>query len=199
MNTYWLGVNRGPGSVSFSTGTHSSASEGSYGKQEMILPETPQRGTGVLSTESSRLVDWNVEILTKVLKQIIARREVLGVQRESLPREMELEQSDDTDVRHRVAEVMDLPPFDHRLASLSAKANSIKLPAAVEAQLHLFVEEVAKLYNDNPFHNFSHGTLQEITQKRHSHDFNLWLRNEQQVMSWFVKHARHRTRNLTSH
>jgi hypothetical protein len=172
MNTYWLGVNRGPGSVSFSTGTHSSASEGSYGKQEMILPETPQRGTGVLSTESSRLVDWNVEILTKVLKQIIARREVLGVQRESLPREMELEQSDDTDVRHRVAEVMDLPPFDHRLASLSAKANSIKLPAAVEAQLHLFVEEVAKLYNDNPFHNFSHGTLQKITHKRRSHHFH---------------------------
>jgi hypothetical protein len=147
MNTYWLGVNRGPGSVTgFSTGTHSSASEGSYVKQEMILPETPRRDTGVLSTESSRLVDWNVEILTKVLKQIIARREVLGVQRESLPREMELEQSDDTDVRHRVAEV--------------------------EEQLHLFVEEVAKLYNDNPFHNFSHGTLQKITHKRRSHHFH---------------------------
>jgi hypothetical protein len=156
MQTYWLGINR-PGSV---TGTHSS-SDDSFGK-ELILVESPPKGSGVLSGETLRLIDWNVDILTKALKQIIARRDVLGIKRENIPRDMELEQSDDTDVRHRVAEVMDLPPFDHRLASLSAKANNVQLPAAVEEQLHLFVEEVANLYNDNPFHNFTHGTSKPL-------------------------------------
>jgi hypothetical protein len=171
MQTYWLGVNRGPGSVTgHSTGTHSS-SDDSFGKEMMFL-EQPQKDTEKLSNESLRLIDWNVDLLSKVLKQIIARREVLGIKRETVPRDVELKQGDDMDVRHRVAEVMDLPPFDHRLASLSAKAQRVKLPAAVEEQLHLFVVEVAKLYNDNPFHNFSHGTLLRIhTRFPLSHSF----------------------------
>jgi hypothetical protein len=169
MQTFWVKMNR-----------RSAGRSCSYSSDESLGFESTEGHSDVLSEETLRLVDWNVEILTKTLKQIIARREVLGIHREHIPRDMELEQADDTDVRHRVNEVMDLPPFDNRLTNLSAKANAVKLSAAVLEQLYSFFMEIAKLYNDNPFHNFSHGKWSLMSQ----HLLTRYL--IQLVMLWFV-------------
>lgn len=158
MQTYWLGINRGPGSSVSGFSTHSGSSDESVVEQTFSLESIQDPiDRAELDSQVLRLIDWNVELLKTPLKNIIARREVLKMKRGHIPRNLELGLSSDTDISHKVAEVMDLPPFDPRLASLSEKAEKVELTAEVETQLKEFVTEIAKMYNNNSFHNFSHG------------------------------------------
>jgi len=104
---------------------------------------------------SDRLVDWNVDLLKRLLKRIVAYRKDMGVKKET-----GIDFTDaapkGTIVRDEMSYSIDLPTFDKDAAKTDP--SSINLGKEVEEQLHKFVALIAGLYHDNPFHNFKHAS-----------------------------------------
>lgn len=121
-----------------------------------------------------RWVEWNVDVLAKLLKQILAQRVTSSLMDESIksvtrrtsvrslgsigsiegnhvsPLAMPLDE---------LAEIIELPAFDKR-AMKRQRDNSSKIELDDELMLQLkeFVTMVAGMYKDNPFHNFAHAS-----------------------------------------
>ena len=99
--------------------------------------------------------------MAKLLKEVVARREAAGVQAESASRMEELEQEKmyrDTTVLEEVIDIITLPQFDPSVAHRQKSADSIELDEKVMMQLRDFVQTIAAMYNENPFHNFEHAS-----------------------------------------
>jgi len=117
--------------------------------------------SGLGADKTSRLIEWNCDVLQRLLKQIIARRVFYDDRKsseslndscnsdESMPKGMPLEE---------VAEIIALPAFDHKVASQQKNADSIELPPIVLEQLKEYVTTIAYMYPPNPFHNFAHAS-----------------------------------------
>ena len=109
--------------------------------------------------KTERLIDWNVDLLTSLLKEIVASRQAHGIvpQPEKVLCEFEMQQtvSDTQNVIAEVQEVIKLPEY-RRVKDVDP--NSITLDEIVVNQLRLFVTNIAGLYQDNPFHNFEHAS-----------------------------------------
>ncbi|KAL7569354.1 hypothetical protein ACA910_010443 [Epithemia clementina (nom. ined.)] len=121
----------------------------------------------VVDDKTQRLVEWNVEIMVKLLRQIVARREgcEILVGRKSwkttvLDREKWEEEigGNGGTVLDEVKEVIMLPKFDHAVAKASRTAKPIELSLTVLAQLRDYITFVATMYTDKPFHNFEHAS-----------------------------------------
>ena len=55
-----------------------------------------------------------------------------------------------------VVEIVELPRFDRRAAKRQLEnVDDVELSTVVVEQLKEYITEVAKMYNDNPFHNVS--------------------------------------------
>lgn len=118
-----------------------------------------------LSQKAERLVDWNVDILSRLLRQIIARRQADGGKTvpgtKLVPIEHEWRQPSGI-VMDEVREIIQLPKYDNEVArrkKSQISPKSIKLPKHVIDQLRAYVSTVASLYRDAvPFHNFEHAS-----------------------------------------
>ncbi|CAB9519313.1 Receptor-type guanylate cyclase gcy [Seminavis robusta] len=106
--------------------------------------------------KESRLVDWNVEVLSKLLKHVIARRNALGL---SAPDdEVKLERPDGQTVLEEVREIITLPKFDASAAKKQEDPEKMELDPLIKEQLHDYVSTLASYYRDNPFHNYEHAS-----------------------------------------
>jgi len=124
-----------------------------------------------------RLVDWTVEILQQLLKQVVARRMCLDAAKEKSSTEAtaakEKSSTEASNARHstpiftkpqnqmvldEVCEIIRLPKFDAEALKNQVKPESIVLDEAVLSQLHEYVAGIAALYRCNPFHNFEHAS-----------------------------------------
>lgn len=107
-----------------------------------------------LSKKKQRLVMWCVEILSRLLKQVIAQRlSVSGTQHTG----KEPTWTHDSSTISEVRDILELPPFDAAAVKNPVNRDSVILPNAVSSQLELFVTNIAALYSDdNGFHNFEH-------------------------------------------
>lgn len=103
----------------------------------------------------NRLIDWNVEQLSEILKLIIAGREAVLPQSTS---PHEINTSPIGTPFEEVEEVIMLPEFNRALVQKNGKAEDIEIPPATLEQLHELVSLIAGLYRDNPFHNFQHAS-----------------------------------------
>ena len=118
----------------------------------------------LMSERTSRLIDWTVDILSRLIRQIVARREACGfsVQRLSTPSTQTPSGPQGSLCRSiplfEVKEIVALPEFDPVLAETQEDADNVKLSDELLAQVHDFVTNIAALYNDNPFHNFEHAS-----------------------------------------
>jgi hypothetical protein len=54
-----------------------------------------------------------------------------------------------------VSEIIYLPTYTHPPPGMDV-IESIVIAPEVETQLHTYVESIARMYRDNPFHNFEH-------------------------------------------
>ena len=116
-------------------------------------------GEIILDERSQRLVDWTVDQLSRLLKQILARRKLLGIVADPAIAEKQiLDFSDGGTVIDEVKDIVELVPFDPRAAHLEDVVATITLPTEVVSQLRDFVATIATLHNDNQFHNLSHAT-----------------------------------------
>lgn len=157
MSTYWLHITEpGKRSNSVHSGSGISSSDDPFNETERSVMDTVTLSTGKIS----RLVDWNVDVLTRILKQVIAKNQIMHA-----PVEISLnapgwarDVSDGKTVLDEVKETIALPPFDTKMVHLQEEADQIELEPEIKTQLREFVMNVAAMYHDNPFHNFEHAS-----------------------------------------
>jgi 3'5'-cyclic nucleotide phosphodiesterase/Adenylate and Guanylate cyclase catalytic domain len=126
-----------------------------------------------------RLVSWNVELLVRILKQIIATRRIVAAinkannpidlfafRREAEPNDtvtdVDVDKFNETlqgrTVINEVVEIIDMPDFDARTDVEHLDFESIEICPMVRSEINSFVTTIAALYRDNPFHNFEHAS-----------------------------------------
>lgn len=138
LQTYWLNVTN---LASGSTGSTNSLGELS---------------SSVSDDKILRLVEWNVEILLRLLKLIVATRNARTGSRYLVPVNENLLLSQDGEtVIDEVRDVIDLPAFQNKR---QVDPNSVHLPDEVVTQLRGFVSCLALRYRENAFHNFEHAS-----------------------------------------
>ena len=173
LQTYWL-LSRSEQSAAGTGAVRRSSLTQSYGHNSSSL-EGSERNA--IDDKESRLIGWNVKILQKLLKQIIATRANDSKENidlptiHSTPGETVLDEVKVSSfqcplhliifVSHKLSrscifqEIISLPA--KRLNSV-ADANEIELPAAAIAQLNMYVRSIASMYRQNPFHSFEHAS-----------------------------------------
>ena len=132
-----------------------------------MQPRLAKTTMDVLDPESSlpprikRLVDWNVDVLKRLLKQVVAKRNAdINAEKYDLNHPVmmkhEMNIGSDTYVLSEVTEIIRLPGYSN--VKMEENPNKVVLPDGVEAQLRLYVASVAAMHRDNPFHNFEHAS-----------------------------------------
>jgi len=149
MITYWVEPKVG---MAGSTCTTADLTKEAESLQEDFLM-TPR-----VSSATERLINWNIDVLERHLKNIVARRIALKRKSTSAKWKMPDESSKTKIVLQEVREVIKLPEYDSKY-SLDINGESIVLVPRVRFQLREFVTTIALTYQDeNPFHNFSHAS-----------------------------------------
>ena len=104
-----------------------------------------------------RLIDWNVEILTGLLKRIVAHRRSKNV--DDSDEDLILEPHTPGKSLEEITEI--IPILSHKpdgVTALKIDSDTVELDTKVEDQLREYVTMVACMYRDNFFHNFEHAS-----------------------------------------
>ena len=167
MQTYWISTtSASPGSrrvsgdsldtgMSGDSNAPSRDNSGIWGADDEIPEEVTQR------IRHQRLIDHNVHLMAQHLKQIIARRKVLGIVGklpEVTPPEIHPPSTEVTTVMEECTEVIHMPNFDESAFSAHVDPNSIELDKKVLGQLKRYVTVIAAMYRNNSFHNWEHAS-----------------------------------------
>ena len=179
MQTYWMEVKGGTRSMaSGTTSSDGKTAEMSESSDMMLAASHPNRimvkkskarkGLVASSEEEKRdrLVRWTVDVLLRMLQNIGVRR--TSNSKDKSKKETEkiraLEQ-ETMNLRNLVIdEVQDIIQFPYSEPSGNpGEADTYELGAAVEDQLRQYIEAIAALYRNNPFHNF------EVCSMQYSH------------------------------
>jgi len=110
-------------------------------------------------TKKERLVEWNVEILSFLLKQILAARtgeESSSKDVSSTEAELRMGKNAATTVLDEFKEIITLPIVDSQKLQQRKDLQSIVLSQQLIVQIRNFVTCVANMYRPNAFHNFEH-------------------------------------------
>lgn len=110
----------------------------------------------LLGEKNKRLIEWNTETLKTLLEAVINARGSSGATSLFLKNENKLDRKlrKGKMVFDEVAEIIKLPHYNQ--ASVDRSKFPAKLSDDVVQEIRLFVSCIAKLYPDNPFHNFDH-------------------------------------------
>ena len=152
MSTYWLDVKN----IRVATSDHSSSSD-QQTDFDALGPEADE-------SKRARLVDWNTDVLSGLLRQIIARREAKNSKRRfpTFKHQSEEHVSDGSEIHEtvfdEVKEIVVLPVYDPSIQALQKDSESVTLAKKVQDQLRNFVQVISQMYHDNAFHNFEHAS-----------------------------------------
>ena len=162
VETYWLTNTR----TTRRTTTSSVSSEianirdlSTHEDDEIINISANSKG---LNETCSRLVTWNVEILSDLLKQVVAARLSRKQQKtQRLSRVVDVDgKSFGTNYLEEVKEIIELPEFNNNKKKQQKEVDpsSVILSNVVMSELTEYVSMIATMYNANPFHNFEHAS-----------------------------------------
>jgi hypothetical protein len=157
LETYWLNVKRErAGSVASHTPSNSTDSNKNTAIEKM------KASSMNVNEKKCRLIDWNVEILLRLMKQVVAQRGNMKVlkdgRRDSGEELLDLKETPFEEVR----EIIALPEFDSKGCGKQQKnPKEISIPDIVKEELYSLVRQIAEKYNENPFHNFDHASVSE--------------------------------------
>ena len=149
MQTYWLQNNRDDGAVEEVTEEEANK-EGTPNidsTNHKLRDSTMEELEESLPPKVKRLVGWNVEILKKLLQQIVAKRNATANKRIN---EQQLGKLEKTIGRgmyllDEVVEIIALPKFD-KTTKMQENPNKIELPKIVVDQLRHYVSAIAAMY-----------------------------------------------------
>jgi 3'5'-cyclic nucleotide phosphodiesterase len=138
-------------------------------EDETASPQLPLRFHSAEHVErTGRLINWNVEILLKMIKQILAQRNAVAdakrlesssqlLATEFMPTNMATTQA--AMPLEEVKEVIKLPEFDWIVAQRQQDRDSVEIQSIVVDQLRELVTCIANMYRaNNQFHNFDHAS-----------------------------------------
>mmetsp|Transcript_102428 Transcript_102428/g.153524 ORF Transcript_102428/g.153524 Transcript_102428/m.153524 type:complete len:813 (+) Transcript_102428:86-2524(+) len=112
----------------------------------------------------NRLVDWNVEVFDRLIKQILAKRAASGkVTGADIPPLFGVEGKTIVD---EIAEVVELPEFDAGSSPDKLKPNSVKMSAAAASQLREYLNHISSKFKNHPFHCLDHGSQVSMSAKK---------------------------------
>ena len=103
------------------------------------------------------MIDWNVEILSTLLKQIVASREG-NAGTEALTAKQVAERYQGKKYLEEVTEIIPLFTNSPDKDYCETTPETIQLPPEVTKQLREYVTMIACMYRDNFFHNFEHAS-----------------------------------------
>ncbi|CAB9505272.1 Receptor-type guanylate cyclase gcy [Seminavis robusta] len=106
------------------------------------------------SRKIGRLIEWNVEVLSGLLRSIVARRSSMGkkqgkVLASTVAGSMVLDE---------VVEIITLPEYNASDVKKQIDPETISLDPEVVGQLTSLVQRIASSYRANPFHSFEHAS-----------------------------------------
>jgi len=126
---------------------------------DVFNDEEERREEFMLDLKTQRMVDWNVQILSKALKQLVAWHQVVPNPESSAKPVSEAALMIGKNGKTCLDEVKDIVSLpQYCAASRATDADSVELSPQVQQQLHTFVYAIASQYNGNPFHNFEHAS-----------------------------------------
>lgn len=150
LQTYWLT----PGGGDRRSVVSSAASRSDV----QMMERTPafQR----LDERTDRLIKWNVDVISRCLKLIIARRNTTSKSNSKsnqLIKSMATKQNNHVSFLDEVQEIITLPDFDSNCIQ-QEDPDTIELGEAVVHQISDYVTCIASMYRDNAFHSFEHAS-----------------------------------------
>eukprot|EP00980_Cylindrotheca_fusiformis_P029614 scaffold23621_cov103-Cylindrotheca_fusiformis.AAC.1 len=111
-----------------------------------------------------RLVEWNVDVLSALLQQIIASRGGAVDKKDIKNMKLVKSRTNHADVTsstvlEEFVPIIRLKRFDETELSKRPSPSSIEIGPEAKSQLRYYVSSVASMYNqNNPFHNFEHAS-----------------------------------------
>ena len=169
LQTYWLDITirhrrrrrRSSGASSSAVSSSIDSTEGS--DRRLALKMLHEADT--IGERTKRLVQYNVEVLVPLLKQIVARRRNNSASSgDSCWRPSSVLQNQGTTSAsgkmplEEVKEIIILNEFDARAAKNQQRFQEVDISQTVVSQLQLYVTCIAQRYQQNPFHNFDHAS-----------------------------------------
>ncbi|CAJ1965718.1 unnamed protein product [Cylindrotheca closterium] len=144
--------------------THSGASSESFFDDDIDdfdqLDQSGKNAAGLSKTQ--RLIEWNVEVLKGLLKQVVAARKHETTNLEpfvQMEKKFQRGMSEDKTVLEEFVEIISLPTVSLKDLRKRKDPNDILLPTDVVDQLRSVVSAIASCYDmDVPFHNFEHAS-----------------------------------------
>jgi hypothetical protein len=132
---------------------------GSLSQTESNLLDVGIIDSSAAEEKRNRIAEWTVEVMSSVLKTMVASRTAQKKKPDSaekieLLESMSLSHSNDKKtVLNEVATYIILPEHsvDHKIAE-----DDTPLSVEVMEELRNYVQTIASMYNENPFHNFDH-------------------------------------------
>ena len=160
MQTYWLTV--GGESIVKSLANQ----EDSSSSFDLASPRAEKRaslksnsdsfgGTVEKKQHNARIAEWTVEVLSTILKSVVASRKALGVPSDPVPKMEQLERALTGEPLDEVTEIIMLPEYNKKKYHVQ-DSTEIKLSDQAMHELKEFVQIISSMYNDNAFHNWSH-------------------------------------------
>jgi Adenylate and Guanylate cyclase catalytic domain len=163
LQTYWVELQK-KASQSGHTGSTSSGDETSRLNPSDLDDDKwidvslgPRKRKVQLDEKEQRLVDWNTDVLCRLLKQVVARNNAAGSSKcIRRPDSIAPAQCSRTMVIDEVVEMIELPELDVTAHASMASYEQIVLDEQVIEQIRDYICTIASLYRKNYFHNFEH-------------------------------------------
>jgi hypothetical protein len=113
---------------------------------------------GKKESKDKQLIEWNVDLFKRMLRQILAKRIASGLQSKEQVLNMAHSLKEGSTVRDSIVRIIDFPKFDKKASKLKVDPETVELSKAVEDQLRDFISFIASMYRDHEFHNFKHAS-----------------------------------------
>eukprot|EP00934_Nitzschia_sp_Nitz4_P004111 Nitzschia sp. Nitz4//scaffold458_size6098//2//3483//NITZ4_009188-RA/size6098-augustus-gene-0.1-mRNA-1//-1//CDS//3329552307//4101//frame0 len=147
LQAFWLSRHHNHNNGHVTEGCSSNGSETDYDYDDLDC------------NSESRWIEWNTDILRRLLVNVIAGRQMsrVNMTSSSFMEDCSVKTADMP--LEEVKEIIQLPHFDKEaVRRFKERSGSLELPEEVVLQLHDFVTQIASMYRKNPFHNFAHAS-----------------------------------------
>ncbi|CAB9517946.1 Receptor-type guanylate cyclase gcy [Seminavis robusta] len=153
LQTYWV-TPKATDASSTASGRTSDAS--SWGFDQHLHSSTSTSAKSRLNGKLQRIVEWNTELLLRLLKQVVARRNATTFPGKGSGPARGIKRLPGANVIDEMTEAVRLPRY--KASKAPVNANAIELPLEVEQQLEDYVATVASMYHANHFHCYEHAS-----------------------------------------
>jgi hypothetical protein len=157
LQTYFLQIDPGARSSRAGSSAGSVTSNGSGLSDDIFAPDPTE-----VQARRNRVAEWTVEVMAQQLKSIVTMRKKHNVKSDSretikaLEEDSVSQKAENQTVIDEVAVAISLPKYEGILKEDSKNDMDESLDPDVMEELRSFVQTIASLYNDNPFHSFDH-------------------------------------------